>query len=227
MLAQHLLERANERGGDQKSGSRPGALGPDDLRLAGKPARARSSHRPRPLSSQGDEPLVAVEDLPASIRGNLGGGFSPPRLKRSIKPLDELLTEVERRLIETALRQARGNKSRSRRVVGDLPAPSLSPDQGAQPPRRRESRRRHRDSCDDSRSHARNRKGPVTSMLGGPSAIRVVIVSQTLTNARRVRQGGPTFTMHRNTAANQSISRVCRLGLVGSLVLRLPSSWGP
>ena len=66
----------------------------------------------------GEEHLVAVEDLPASIRGNLGGGFCPPPQPNPIKPLDQMLTEVERRLIETAFRQARGNKSRAAELLG-------------------------------------------------------------------------------------------------------------
>ena len=36
----------------------------------------------------------------------------------SIKPLDELLTEIERRLIETALSRARQNKSRAAELLG-------------------------------------------------------------------------------------------------------------
>ena len=42
----------------------------------------------------------------------------PANTPNPIKPLDELLTEVERRLIETALRQARGNKSRAAELLG-------------------------------------------------------------------------------------------------------------
>ena len=58
-----------------------------------------------------------VDHLPTSIRGNLGAGYlAPPR--NSIKPLDELLTEIERRLIETALAKARQNKSRAAEVLG-------------------------------------------------------------------------------------------------------------
>ena len=63
-------------------------------------------------------PLIAVDDLPATIRGNLGGAYNPPAAPASIKPLDELLTEVERRLIETALRQSRSNKSRAAEILG-------------------------------------------------------------------------------------------------------------
>ena len=74
--------------------------------------------------------LIGVEHLPASIRGSLGAGYlAPPR--NPIKPLDELLTEIERRLIETALAKARQNKSRARRAAGDLTPPSLPPNQRA------------------------------------------------------------------------------------------------
>ncbi len=45
VLAQHLLERANERGGKQKTGFSPQAIATlIGLRLARKPARARSRH---------------------------------------------------------------------------------------------------------------------------------------------------------------------------------------
>ena len=44
--------------------------------------------------------------------------ITPPAPPAPIKPLDELLTEVERRLIETALRQSRSNKSRAAEILG-------------------------------------------------------------------------------------------------------------
>ena len=116
-LAQHLLERANQRGGKQKTGFSPQAL--SALMAYDWPGNLRELARVIDHAhSVGDEPLVAVEDLPASIRGHLGGGFSPPPQPNPIKPLDELLTEVERRLIETAFRQARGNKSRAAELLG-------------------------------------------------------------------------------------------------------------
>ena len=119
VLAQHLLERANQRGGKQKTGFSPQALAASDgLRLAGKPARARSRHRPRSRSAGRPEPLVAVDDLPASIRGNLGGGLSSPAQPSPIKPLDELLTEVEQRLIETRLAPGPRKQVARRRLLG-------------------------------------------------------------------------------------------------------------
>ena len=63
-------------------------------------------------------PLIDMDDLPASIRGHLGAAYLPPTASPSIKPLDELLTEIERRLIETALSRARQNKSRAAELLG-------------------------------------------------------------------------------------------------------------
>ena len=55
-LAQHLLERESACRETEDGILTPGTLGPLDLRLAGKPARARSSHRPRSLSFPGRRP---------------------------------------------------------------------------------------------------------------------------------------------------------------------------
>ncbi len=117
ILAQYLLERSNQRGGVQKAAITSDALAvlmaydwPGNLRELG-----RVIDHARTVS---DGPWIAEDDLPASIRGHFGGGYTPPTLANAIKPLDELLTEVERRLIETAMRQARGNKSRAAEVLG-------------------------------------------------------------------------------------------------------------
>jgi DNA-binding NtrC family response regulator len=61
---------------------------------------------------------VEAEDLPAAIRGSLGAAYLPPPLPSPITPLDELLTQVERRLIENALQRARHNKSRAAELLG-------------------------------------------------------------------------------------------------------------
>jgi hypothetical protein len=104
-LAQHLLERANQRGGKQKLGFAPPAL--QALLAYDWPGNLRELARiVDQAHAQGEEALIAVEDLPAA--------HSQPD---PIKPLDALLTEVERRLIETALRQARGNKSRAAELL--------------------------------------------------------------------------------------------------------------
>ena len=116
-LAQHLLDRANERGGDQKTGFTPQAL--SALTAYDWPGNLRELARVIDYAhSQAGGPLVAIEDLPASIRGHLSDGYPSTPQTNAIKPLDELLTEVERRLIETGLKQARGNKSRAAELLG-------------------------------------------------------------------------------------------------------------
>ncbi len=62
--------------------------------------------------------MIDLTDLPASTRGHLGAAYLPPPLSATTKPLDELLTEIERRLIETALSRARQNKSRAAEFLG-------------------------------------------------------------------------------------------------------------
>jgi len=119
VLSQHFLERANQRGGEERAGFSPEAITalmtydwPGNLREL---ARVIDHAHAQP---RGDGRLVSLDDLPPSIRGNLGGGFAPPKPPISIQPLDELLTEVERRSIETVLRLARGNKSRAAELLG-------------------------------------------------------------------------------------------------------------
>jgi DNA-binding NtrC family response regulator len=116
-LAQHLLDRANERGGDQRTGFSPQAL--SALTAYDWPGNLRELTRVIDYAhSQGGEPVVAIDDLPSSIRGYLSDGYPSTPHANAIKPLDELLTEVERRLIETGLKQARGNKSRAAELLG-------------------------------------------------------------------------------------------------------------
>ena len=69
-------------------------------------------------SGRGEGSWVDVLDLPVSIRGNQGAAYLPPPIPSPIKPLDQLLTEVEQRSIERALKQARGNKSRAADLLG-------------------------------------------------------------------------------------------------------------
>lgn len=123
VLAQHFLERVNHRGGPQHAGFEPAAMEilsgydwPGNL-----PELARvveHGHAAAPGL------LVAADDLPVSIRGSLGGAYAPPPMPATFWPLDAMLTDVERRLIETALRQARGNKSRAAEIL-DISRPRL------------------------------------------------------------------------------------------------------
>jgi DNA-binding NtrC family response regulator len=118
-LAQHLLERVNQRGGEQRSGFSASAIAaliaydwPGNLTELARVVEYAHAH------AREAGPLIGPDDLPGTIRGNLGAAYAPPISPHPIKRLDELLTEVERRLIETALRQARSNKSRAAEILG-------------------------------------------------------------------------------------------------------------
>lgn len=117
VLAQHGLERANDRGARRHHGFTPEALEvlagydwPGNLRELGRvidAAHERAAHD-----------LIGAGDLPASIQGHLGAAYTPPvastaASRTPMQPLDATLELVERRLIEQALQRARHNKSRA------------------------------------------------------------------------------------------------------------------
>jgi DNA-binding NtrC family response regulator len=125
LLAQHLLERVNRRTGSHCSGFDAQAL--SALEIYDWPGNVRelqrviaAAHERARDRSRGETPLfsIGVNDLPASIRGSLGAAYLPPPADPPVKPLDELLAEIERRLIETALARARQNKSRAAELLG-------------------------------------------------------------------------------------------------------------
>ena len=116
-LAQHFLERTNQRGGPQRSGFSPSALEaltsydwPGNLPELARVVEHAHARAAGHLDRRGRPP----RDDPRQP----GGRLCPAVSARPIKPLDELLTEVERRLIETALRQSRSNKSRAAEILG-------------------------------------------------------------------------------------------------------------
>jgi transcriptional regulator with AAA-type ATPase domain len=117
LLAQHLLERSNLRGGPQRSGFSPEAI--RTLLTYDWPGNVRELTRVVDDARQHAEgPLIETTDLPAAVRGHLASAYTPPSLPTSETPLDELLTQVERRLIENALQRCRDNKSRAAELLG-------------------------------------------------------------------------------------------------------------
>lgn len=126
LLAQHFLERANQRGGPQRSGFTPAAESaleaydwPGNLRELARVvdhAHGRSVETGATADRALGAPIDA-DDLPAGIRGELGAAYLPP-LPAPARPLDEILTDVERRLIENAMTKARRNKSRAAEILG-------------------------------------------------------------------------------------------------------------
>jgi DNA-binding NtrC family response regulator len=117
LIAQHLLERRNQQGTRQRTGFSEGALatlvGYDWPGNIGELARVVDAAH---VSGAGD--WIETDDLPADIRGHLGAAYLPPPLPPPITPLDELLTQVERRLIEHAMQRAGQNKSRAAELLG-------------------------------------------------------------------------------------------------------------
>jgi transcriptional regulator with AAA-type ATPase domain len=117
LLAQHLLERANARGGRQRSGFSPEAL--RTLLAYDWPGNLRELTRVvDDAQARGEGDAVEAGDLPAAVRGDLAGAYLPPPAPPQVTPFDDLLTQVERRLIENALQRARQNKSKAAELLG-------------------------------------------------------------------------------------------------------------
>lgn len=117
LLAQHLLERANARGGRQRCGFSDEAI--EVLVSYDWPGNLRELARViEEAHGSGERDLLEPADFPAAIRGNLASSYTPPASVPVTAPLDELLTQVERRLIEGALHRARQNKSRAAELLG-------------------------------------------------------------------------------------------------------------
>ena len=117
LFAQHLLERANLRGGRQRDGFSPEAL--DALAAYDWPGNLRELARViDDAHGRGDDDSIQLDDIPAAIRGQRGGAYNPPTLPTGPLPLKEMLTQIERRLIERALERAGDNKSRAAKMLG-------------------------------------------------------------------------------------------------------------
>ncbi|MGD9646959.1 MAG: helix-turn-helix domain-containing protein [Pirellulales bacterium] len=117
LLTQSLVEQANADGDKQLAGVAGEVL--DRLALYTWPGNVgqltevvREAHR----AAAG--PLVQLRDLPRWIR--LATEAQPQAASRSEPPivLDDFLRRIERELIERALRQAKGNKSRAAKLLG-------------------------------------------------------------------------------------------------------------
>lgn len=116
LLAQHLLERANLLGGRQRVGFSVEAM--EVLSAYDWPGNLRELARVIDAAhgvGAGDE--IQAEDLPAAIKGHLASSYTPPPLPPPVTPLDGLLTQLERRLIEQALVRAKQNKSRAAELL--------------------------------------------------------------------------------------------------------------
>ncbi|GAC1466578.1 MAG: hypothetical protein NVSMB9_07270 [Isosphaeraceae bacterium] len=119
VIAQHLLERTNLPGGRQRRGFSDDAT--RTLLLYDWPGNVRELARVIEVAhGQGESDLVESMDLPAEIRGHYSASYLSQASPGAESPdtLDQLLTQVECRLIESALKRCRQNRSRAAERLG-------------------------------------------------------------------------------------------------------------
>jgi DNA-binding NtrC family response regulator len=114
-LLQQALERANEEGAVKATGLTPAAREvvagypwPGNLRELFEAIAVARRHA--------GGPLLDVADLPAPLRLRHAAG--PAAAAERPLPLDALLEQTERRLIELALRRAKGHRGRAAEILG-------------------------------------------------------------------------------------------------------------
>lgn len=120
LLVERLLERAEFAHAEAKAppakGLRPEAW--ELIRAYGWPANVRELYQvllAGRVHAQGE--FIEAADLPAYLRLALRMGQTPGAIPERPLPLDRLLEEAERRLIQLALRRTQGNKTRAAEVL--------------------------------------------------------------------------------------------------------------
>ncbi|MDX1947397.1 MAG: helix-turn-helix domain-containing protein [Pirellulaceae bacterium] len=116
LLAQFFLEEFNAQGNKQLAGFAPPAL--DKLLAYDWPGNVDElALLVREACQRATGPLVATADLPERLHLAAGALAHPPREVESIQ-LDDFLADIERELLQRALRTARGNKSKAAQLLG-------------------------------------------------------------------------------------------------------------
>ena len=116
LLAQQFLERANAVGERRRVGFSTEAI--EILRGYDWPGNLRELARVIDAAhSRGDGDQVQANDLPSAIRGHYASAYTPPPMPPRVTPLDRTLEQLEKRMIEDALRRARQNKSRAAELL--------------------------------------------------------------------------------------------------------------
>ncbi len=118
LLAQHLLERANLRSDRPRDGYTAEAL--KALSAYDWPGNLRELARViiDQAHGHGDQPLIQLADIPATIQGARGAAYLPPASATDTMNLKDRLTEFERRLIEKALERSGDNKTKAAKLLG-------------------------------------------------------------------------------------------------------------
>ncbi|MBI2480149.1 MAG: hypothetical protein HYV60_16415, partial [Planctomycetia bacterium] len=116
LLCQRFLEDFNARGEKQLSGFTPAALD----HLCSLPWRGdvgELAEVVRDTCEQADGPIVTEADLSRRVKLVTSAMKHPPHATETIK-LDDFLLDVERELLQRALRAAKGNKAEAARLLG-------------------------------------------------------------------------------------------------------------
>jgi len=115
LLAQECVEQANAAGDKQVRGLSAAAL--ELLQLYDWPGNLRELDEViRSAHGRCDGSVIQPAHLPLRIREPGAEPVEPPRASRQIN-LDEVLLNAERKLIELALRKAKGNKSQAAQML--------------------------------------------------------------------------------------------------------------
>jgi DNA-binding NtrC family response regulator len=116
LLAQSRVEEANRQGGRQFSGFAEEAM--DELVTYAWPGNIDQLRDVVAESiSAAAGPLVTVADLPGRLRLAAEAAAHPPSVPERVD-LDRHLADVEKGVIERALKQAKGNKALAARLLG-------------------------------------------------------------------------------------------------------------
>jgi transcriptional regulator of aromatic amino acid metabolism len=116
LLTQHFLEEFNADGKRQLAGFAPAAL--DELATYDWPQNvAELAEVAREACERAAGREVQAADLPERIRLAAGTLSHPPRDEQPID-LDQFLADIEKELIERALKLARNNKTRAAELLG-------------------------------------------------------------------------------------------------------------
>jgi DNA-binding NtrC family response regulator len=122
LLCQQLLEEHNARGGQQLSGFTAEALEAlTSLPWLGNVRELADVVRDACARAAGTR--ITLQDLPDRVRTVNQTAAHPARQDEPIV-LDQFLAEIEREVIQRALRRARGNKAQAARLLG-VPRPRL------------------------------------------------------------------------------------------------------
>jgi DNA-binding NtrC family response regulator len=116
LLAQAFLEELNARGGKQVSGFLPEALD----RLDAHPWPGNLDELARVVAEahgRCETPYIGPADLPQRLHLAADAAAHPRRKEEPIV-LGQLLAEIEREVIERALKRSKGNKAKAARLLG-------------------------------------------------------------------------------------------------------------